>query len=170
MKHYSQLSQEERYFFSILKARGVPIPKIAKELDRAPSTLYRELKRNIRPTTGYYQAYIADSYTTARRRRSRKGSHFPKECWNLIIKLLAQQWSPEQISAYLKRKKLFSISFQTIYRWIRKDRRHGGTLFKFLRIMPKRRRKRYGSDDSRGTLRGKRSISERLAIINERLL
>ena len=169
MKHYSQLSQEERYFFSILKARGIPIPRIAKELARAPSTLYRELKRNIRPTTGYYAAFIADSYSIARRRRSRRGSQFPQECWILITQLLAQQWSPEQISEYLKRKNLFSISFQTIYRWIRKDRRHGGTLFKYLRIMPKRRRKRYGSDDSRGVLRGKRLISERPAIINERL-
>ena len=169
MKHYSQLSQEERYFFSILKARGIPIPKIAKELDRAPSTLYRELKRNIRPTTGYYQAFIAESYSTARRRRSRRGSHFPKECWELIIKLLDQEWSPEQISRYLQKNHLFSISFQSIYRMIRKDRRHGGTLFKFLRIMPKQRRKRYRSDDSRGVLRGKRLISERPAIINERL-
>ncbi len=35
--------------------------------------------------------------------------------------------------------------------------------------MPKRRRKHYGSDDSRGLLRGKRLISERPAIINNRL-
>lgn len=168
MKPYSQLSQEERYFFSTLKARGVSIPRIAKELDRAPSTLYRELKRNIRPTTGYYQAYIADSYATARRRRSRRGSRFSKECWDLVVKLLAQEWSPEQISRYLSKNHLFSISFQTIYRIIRKDRRHGGTLFKFLRIMPKQRRKRYRSDDSRGILRGKRLISERPAIINDR--
>ena len=168
MKPYSQLSQEERYFFSTLKARGISIPRIAKELDRAPSTLYRELKRNIRPTTGYYQAYIADSYAIARRRRSRRGSRFSKECWDLVVKLLAQEWSPEQISRYLSKNHLFSISFQTIYRIIRKDRRHGGTLFKFLRIMPKQRKKRYRSDDSRGVLRGKRLISERPAIINDR--
>jgi len=168
MKPYSQLSQEERYFFSTLKARGVPIPRIAKELDRAPSTLYRELKRNIRPTTGYYQAYIADSYATARRRRSRRGSRFSKECWDLVVKLIAQEWSPEQISRYLSKNHLFSISFQTIYRMLRKDRQHGGTLFKFLRIMPKQRRKRYRSDDSRGILRSKRLISERPAIINDR--
>lgn len=34
--------------------------------------------------------------------------------------------------------------------------------------MSKRRRKRYRSDDSRGVLRGKRRISERPSIINER--
>jgi IS30 family transposase len=68
----------------------------------------------------------------------------------------------------LEKNHLFSISFQTIYRMIRKDRRHGGTLFKFLRIMPKQRRKHYRSDDSRGVLRGKRLISERPAIINDR--
>jgi IS30 family transposase len=80
MKHYLQLSKEERYFFSILKARGIPIHRITKKINRAPSTLYREFKHYIRPTTGYYAAFIADSYSIARRRRSRRGSQFPQEC------------------------------------------------------------------------------------------
>jgi len=151
-----------------MKARGISIPDIALELDRAPSTLYRELERNSRPETGYYAASVAHSYATARRRRSRKGSRYPRECRDLVSKLLKLQWSPEQISNYLSQTDQYSISFQTIYRWIRKDRRNGGKLFKNLRIMPKRRRKRYGSNDSRGILRGKRLIGERPASINRR--
>ena len=118
---------------------------------------------------GRYTPFEAHSYATARRRRERRGSHYPPECWDLVYELLELQWSPEQIAWYLENHGLFSISFQTIYRWIRKDRRHGGTLFRNLRIMPKRRRKRYGSDDSRGVLRGKRNISERPARIDGRM-
>jgi len=165
---YSQLSKEERYFLSSLLARGASIPSIAKELGRSPSTLYRELKRNLRPT-GYYAACVAHSYATARRRRSKRGSHFPKQCWDMILKLINQQWSPEQIACHLRRTTAYHISFQSIYRWIRKDRKHGGSIFKNLRIMPKPRRKRYRNDDSRGVLRGKRLISDRPDRINNRL-
>lgn len=165
---YSQLSKEERYFLSSLLARGASIPSIARELGRSPSTLYRELKRNLRPS-GRYAASVAHSYTTARRRRSRRVSQFPKECWDMILKLIQQQWSPEQIASYLCRTTTYHISFQSIYRWIRKDRRRGGTIYKDLRIMPKRRRKRYRSNDSRGVLRGKRLISERPDCINNRV-
>lgn len=164
---YSQLSQEERYFFSSNLARGFSVPQIAKEMDRAPSTLYREQKRNLRPS-GRYAAFVAHSYATARRRRSRRGSQFPQEYWNFILDYLTIQWSPEQISNHLKLLGLFSISFQSIYRHVRIDRRRGGAIYKDLRIVPKRRRKRRGSDDSRGVLRGKRMISDRPAMINNR--
>lgn len=167
MTSYSQLSQEERYFISTSLARKCSIPSIAKELDRPPSTVYRELRRNRRPT-GRYAASVAHSYATARRRSSRRGPHLPSELIHQIMELLSKRWSPEQISNYLIRKGLQSISFQSIYRWIRKDRRRGGFLYKALRIMPKPRRKRYGSIDSRGVLQGKRNISERPDLINTR--
>lgn len=43
-----------------------------------------------------------------------------------------------------------------------------GTLYKHLRIVPKRRRKRYNSHDSRGRLQGKRMIEERPPEIEHR--
>jgi IS30 family transposase len=166
---YSQLSLDERYFLSSLKARGVSIPQIAKALGRSPSTLYRELRRNERPTQNRYTPFEANSYATARRRRERRGSHYPSECWDSVYLLLQQQWSPEQIVGHFARYDQWPISLQTIYRYIKKDRKRGGSLFRALRIMPKRRRKRYGSDDSRGVLRGKRMISMRPASIESRL-
>jgi IS30 family transposase len=164
---YSQLSLEERYLFSSLLARGASIPSIAREMNRSPSTLYRELKRNLRPS-GYYAAVVAHSYATARRRKVRRGSQFPDECWQIIWTLLHCQWSPDEIAASFKRFGLWSISFQTIYRWILKNRRRGGSLYLDLRIIPKCRRKRYGNSDSRGVLLGKRFISERPSSVNDR--
>ena len=71
--------------------------------------------------------------------------------------------------AYLKNKgkTVFQIAFalerhrSTIYKRIWKDKREGGRLFKSLRQVSKKRRKRYRAYDSRGVLPGKRHISQR---------
>jgi IS30 family transposase len=166
--NYTQLSQDERYYISRMHAKKVSFSQIARDLGRAKSTVTREFNRNQRPS-GRYAAFVAHSYATARRRRSRRGSHFPPDCWQLVFSLLREKWSPEQIADYLEVNGLYSISFQSIYRIIRIDRRRGGFLFTDLRIMPKPRRKCYGTLDSRGVLRGKRLISERPSYINDRL-
>ena len=165
--NYTQLSQSERYYISSMRANKVSFSQIARDLGRSTSTVSREFKRNIRPD-GRYAAFVAHSYAVARRRRSRRGSQFPPECWQLIYSLLKEKWSPEQIVNDFAQKGLYSISFQTLYRVIRIDRRRGGFLFKNLRGVPKRRRKRYGRLDSRGVLRGKRLIDTRPMYINTR--
>ncbi|HVZ17601.1 MAG TPA: IS30 family transposase [Terriglobales bacterium] len=167
MRQYSQLSLQERYTLATLKARGVSIPFIAGALGRHPSTLYRELSRNVRPS-GRYAAFVGHSYATARNHRCHRGSRYSQEQWNLVFDLLYQEWSPEQISAVLRQQGSLVISAATIYRMIKKDRRRGGEIFKVLRIYPKRRRKRYRSEDYRGRLKGKRPISERPPGANDR--
>lgn len=166
--NYTQLSQDERYYISSMRAKKVSFSQIARDLGRATSTVTREFYRNLRPS-GYYAAFVAHSYATARRKRSRRGSHYPPDCWLLIYSLLQEKWSPEQIADHLRTNNLYSISFQSIYRVIRIDRKRGGFLFTNLRIMPKPRRKCYGSIDFRGVLQGKRPISERPSYINDRL-
>ena len=167
LKKYSQLSQEERYTLSTFLAKGYSIPQIAIELGRHPSTLYREKKRNLRPS-GRYAAFVAHSYAVARNHRCHRGSRFSPEQWTLVDELLQIQWSPQQISNRLAQAEQLSISVPTIYRRIKKDRRWGGELFKDLRIVPKRRRKRYRSEDYRGQLKGKLGIDERPEECNNR--
>jgi len=79
----------------------------------------------------------------------------------IVFHLLKKKWSPEQISIVLKRAEILSISHETIYKHILYDKKRGGTLYKHLRIMPKIRRKRYNTRDSRGRLQGKRAITDR---------
>jgi IS30 family transposase len=81
----------------------------------------------------------------------------------MVVWCLKQQWSPEQAAGWLRRKRQLSISHETIYRHIWRDRKQGGRLYLHLRCSPKQRRKRYGRYDSRGRLAGKRPISERPA-------
>jgi len=79
---------------------------------------------------------------------------------------LRELWSPEQICGRLRGS--LSISHETIYRHIWRNRILGGTLYTYLRGARKRRRKRYGAYDSRGRLAGKRHISERPIAAEER--
>lgn len=157
----AQITLEERYAIAVLKKRGLSVRAIARELARAPSTISRELSRNRTRHDGAYRYELADSYARTRRSRSRRNTRFSKDDWDLVEQLLSLQWSPEQISGWLKLQGMLSISHETIYLRIWRDKDAGGQLWTHLRQAAKRRRKRYGSHDSRGRLAGKRHISER---------
>jgi transposase, IS30 family len=145
MNKYHQLTQEERYRITAHRMAGCTQAQIARLLQRHPSTIGRELKRNATRHDGDSRAEKAHSYATARRRRCRRGAQF----------------SAEQISGTLRKTGEMHISHETIYRRIRWDRLAGGSLWRHTRIMSKQRHKRYGRPDSRGVLAGKRHISQR---------
>ena len=164
MNRYLQLTSEERHTLSTLRKQGYRQAAIARALGRHRSTIGREVRRNSKDRAGrVYRPDLADDYARWRRGRSRRNQRFEAEDWALVLIGLKQQWSPEQISGWLRRRGRLSISHETIYRYIWRDRKRGGRLYLHLRCSPKQRRKRYGSYDSRGRLAGKRSISERPA-------
>jgi len=140
---------------------------VCRKSGRSTSTISREIARNLRPT-GYYAASGAHEYAIARRHKSRRGSQFSEEQWQIILFLLRLDFSPDQISNILKRFALFSISHETIYQYLLYDKKKGCSLYKHLRFVPKRRRKRYNSHDSRGHLDDKSHVSECPAYINNR--
>jgi IS30 family transposase len=156
MNSSQQLSQEERYTITALFRSKRTKAEIARELNRSRSTITRELTRNRKPYDDGYRAFDAQHYSTMRGRRVRRGTHFKAHQIEEVNALLKEKWSPEQISNHLKEKGSFSISHETIYQHILRDKKQGGTLYKHLRIMSKLRRKRYNSRDSRGILQGKR--------------
>ena len=159
MRTYRQLTSEERYALSAFRRQGYSLRQIARALDRAPSTISREVRRNRR--WDGYRPCTADERTRARRRRSRRNRHFRGADWALVVACLEEKWSPEQIAGRLSFLGVLWISHETIYRYVWEDKRRGGTLYRHLRQSPKQRRKRYRSYDSRGRLAGKRHISER---------
>jgi transposase, IS30 family len=157
---YHQLTSEERYALSALRKQRLSQAEIARTLGRHPSTIGRELKRNSRRDGGY-RPFTAGEKTRGRRSRSRRNQQFTPNEWALVVHRLKDLWSPEQISGRLALEGLLSISHETIYRYIWKDRRAGGSLHTYLRQDPKRLRKRYGRYDSRGRLAGKRPLADR---------
>ena len=97
------LRLEEREEISRGIAAGRSMRRIAPSLGRSPSTVSREIRRN--GGWGTYRASEADRRAWARGLR-------PKPCrlarhaalrWRVAQKL-ALQWSPEQISGWLKRQ------------------------------------------------------------------
>ena len=116
-RSYDQLSLDDRCEIARLSANGSSIRQIAADLDRSPSTISRELKRNSGAQVGYRSSY-ANQQTRARRW---KGSRLERDgsLRAAIIERLASGWSPEQIAGRLEREQGRKvISYETIYRFI----------------------------------------------------
>ena len=95
------LSQDERIEIADLRRAGLGVRQIAAELARAPSTISRELRRNAAATG--YRPFEAHRRATARRaRRHRRRVETSGELRQMVADLLAQRWSPEQISRQLR--------------------------------------------------------------------
>lgn len=165
---YHQLTPGERYMLAALRRQGLTQSQSARSLGRHRSTVCREVRRNSTRADGHYRAFTAQERTNGRRSRSRRNRRFSARDFALVDGLLCHQWSPEQVAGYLRRAGLLSISHETIYRHVWRDKQQGGALYTHLRGARKRRRKRYGAYDSRGRLAGKRPISERPAEVEAR--
>lgn len=158
---YQQLTTRERYLIVEHKSTGMSLREIAKALCRSASTISRELKRNADKSDGRYRVEKADSYARARRRRSRRGSHFKPEEMVQVHRLLGRKWSPEQISGRLRKEGSLRIGTSTIYRWLARDKALGGTSWVRTRQLAHRYRKGYRVKDLRGKMSGKMPLSER---------
>ena len=160
---YHQLTEPERYTLGTLNRLGLTAHAIARLMERSPSTISRELKRNAcHATDGAYRPSKAQERTNGRRRRSRQVKHHASEVYATVEDLLQrEQWSPEQIADHLAGHPVTRISHMTVYRHVRTDQRQGGCLFRHLRQSGKRRRKRTFGPEKRGRLQGKPMIDTR---------
>ena len=167
---YSQITPDERYRLAALRTQHPPLSKaeIARQLGRHPSTVGRELRRNAAKHDGAYRPSKAQERTNGRRSRTRRGSTFTARQWMFVEDLLAEGWSPEQISGRLRRDRILSISHETIYKYVWEEKHAGGSLHLCLRQRTKKHRKRYATTERRGRLAGKRHIVERPAAVEKR--
>ena len=96
------LSQDERIEIADLRQAGLGIRQIADRLGRAPSAVSRELRRNAAGSKGY-RPFEAHHRAAARRARSHpRRIETNGELRQLVAELLAQRWSPQQISRRLR--------------------------------------------------------------------
>src|SRR5438105_6078508 len=100
-RKYQQLSLENRCEIARLQAAGHSIRQIAAALDRPPSTISRELKRNRGRHIGYKPSY-AQEQTRARRWSGCRLERQP-ELRRTVLERLARGWSPEQVAGRLRR-------------------------------------------------------------------
>ena len=166
MRNYKQLSQAQRYQIEILNKAGKNQKEIAELLGVSPATICRELKRN-KGKKGY-RPRQAQIKAVKRRREAAKALKMTGEVILVIEEKICLDWSPEQVSGWLKINQGIFISHERIYQHIWEDKRHGGTLYTHLRQSNKKRKKQYGSKDKRGQIRNRISIDERPAIVAEK--
>jgi IS30 family transposase len=161
--NYTHLTQAERYQIAILSKAGHEQSEIAQVMNRHPSTIGRELRRN-RGRRGY-RPKQAHEFSQARMRACENGPRISEQTWALVEERLGELWSPEQICGRLKACGLPSASHEAIYQRIYADKRNGGTLHRALRCQ-KARRKRYGGRERRGSIPNQVSIEQRPAIVD----
>jgi len=114
---YEQLSLEERCTIARLREAGQSCRQIASALDRSPSSISRELRRNGGRQVGYRPVY-AQEQTRARRW---SGSRLERDdpLRDLVLDRLRAGWSPEQIAGRLAREAGHAvISHESIYRFV----------------------------------------------------
>jgi IS30 family transposase len=134
MKHYSQLTLEQRYgIYSFLKT-GQTQKKIAEIIGVHKSTVCRELKRN-RGRRGY--RYKQANALAEQRRHAKPRTRIDGSTWVFIKELICNEWSPEQISGWMKQNMKISISHEWIYQYILKDKQAGASLHLHLRCKKK---------------------------------
>jgi len=157
---YKQLTSEQRYTISVLLSKGLKKKEIAEAIGVSNSTITRELQRNS-SKRGVYKWEIAQKQAEKRSKRTPGNRAISKAIWSSVKHYLVdEQWSPEQISGYLAKDDI-KISHETIYAWIREDKRNRGTLYKHLRHRLKHRKKYVGA--GRSCIINRKSIHERPA-------
>jgi transposase, IS30 family len=168
MKSYQHLHVDERRNISNLFNIGISIRQIASIIERSPSTVSRELRRNSSARKTY-------AWRDANNRSIERRSTSRRKIRGLLTTLVSGQlktgFSPDQI--VMKNPRL-RLSAQTIYDFIWRDHAQGGKLWSHLRYCGKGRhvrsyRQKRGPGKARKLRNQELSISFRLPSINERL-
>jgi len=166
MKTYKQLTSGLRYQIYGLKQAGLNQTEIAEKIGVNKSTISREFRRN-KGRRGW-RPKQAQSLHAVRRQKCLNGKRFSTEDWIEVDRLIATDFSPEQIANRLDLEGVLQISHEAIYQHVYADKHNGGDLHQHLRSQ-KLHRKRYASgQERRGVIKNRVSIDERPEIVDEK--
>lgn len=161
---YTQLTQGQRYQIHALMKAGLNQTDTATIVGVHKSTISRELRRN----PGYRGYRPLQAHRFCLQQRLQKAQpRIASQTWRLVERLLHEEWSPEQITAWLRQEARIGGSHEWIYQYVLVDKHHGGSLYRHLRCQ-KQRKKRYGVYSRRGRIPNAISIEQRPAIVDTR--
>ena len=170
MRHYKQLNKNERFYIWNALRSGQTQQKVAEVLGRHPSTIGREIKRNKYPQAKIYTFHWALEILKWRKRSVTASKHrkLNESVESMILQLIRQYLSPEQVSGYLKKHHQIAISHETIYRFVYADKARHHSLKPYLRQGAKLRRKSYGSGARASKIPNRVCITERPRIVEDK--
>lgn len=120
-RHERYLSLPERERIALFRPARCSIREISRRLGRSPSTISREVRRNMRKhDRGQYDAVLAHARSREKARRARSGRIGQDlELCDLVQEKLKLDWRPEQISYWLRdahpQKRSWHVCHETIY-------------------------------------------------------
>jgi IS30 family transposase len=177
---YRRLTVDDRETIGLMLAGGHTLIEIAEEVEVHKSTVSREVRRHRTRRGGYRpltaQSRAEETARTAHARPRKLSQHGPLRAY--VIAGLRQKWSPQEISARLRREHpddpVMRVSAETIYQSLFVQAR--GSLKKELTAHLRTQRIRRRSQTARvqaaacgrGRLAGTISISERPAEAEDR--
>ena len=165
--NYHRMTPADRYRIEGYLQSDLSIRAIARKLNRSPSSISREIKSFER--NGRYRAEFAINKSVKLRWKNKRRFKIHSRLKKLVTEKILIDWSPAQISAWLKTKDI-ALSKQTIYRFIEREKKTDNTLTKHLRILRKERqdRKKPAWKPPSERLTKRTWIDERPKIVNKR--
>lgn len=164
MPTYSRLTREQRYTIEAMNRNGSPQNEIADAIGKHPSTVSRELR---------WLGVCRDYCSVEAQRDAESKTNGGKRCDAALLDLAASklredQWSPQQVSAWLVRQDHGRLSHETIYQHVCRDKAAWGDLHTHLRHRYKPYRKRGSERETRGRLKDQFMIDDRPGVVDER--
>ena len=159
------LSPGERSQIAVLLRRGDSKRSIGRLLGRPASTIRREIERNS-GGRGYRPKQAQERACERRGSASGRPTKMTPDTVTVIeAKLTDCQWSPEQISGWMKLNQKGDISHESIYRHVWAGKKAGGGLYRQLRHGAKKYNRRKGKTSGRGLIPGRVDIGQRPTIV-----
>lgn len=164
------LSEDERVAIADLRRAKLGVRDIASELGRSPSTISRELRRN-RDSRGHYRPFTAHRMAAERRARPGRGKIIRDAVLRaVVVRLLGQRQSPEQVAHALRSEfptePARQLATETIYQAVYRPEL-GGLARQWPRVLRSRRYRRRPRPHPQarrcGALTGMTMIDERPA-------
>lgn len=147
---YKRVTKEDRTHIARWIQDGNGVREISRLLGRAPSSISREIARNI-GERGYRPKQAQEK---ANERALRPGSRRFTEEIRIEVELRLQEgWTPAIISGRARFEGRPSVCAETIYKYIYADAKAGGEIWKTLPRSHRKRRRRCPRQEGRG--RGK---------------
>lgn len=124
---YKHLSVEERELIQLRLWEKKSIRAIARELGRPPSSISREINRNLPAIHYRYTPRLAQERALIKRKsRGRQNRLKNERIRDYVISHLKRRWSPEQIAGTIEAAIDETISHEAIYQYIYAQIHRGG--------------------------------------------